>query len=98
MTFNKETTPNYLNRSIILTILPCLLFGRVAAIFCLPFGIVAIVHAAQVKTQLELADDQGAIEASKKAKKWFWFGFVSVLITTVLFLFYLFDYYYYYFW
>jgi hypothetical protein len=50
---------------------------------CLPFGIVAIVFAAQVNTKLQAGDMQGALEASRKAQTWFWlavaFGLISSL-------------------
>ena len=63
--------PNYLWQSIVIT-LCC----------CLPFGIVAIVYAAQVKTKLSVGDFAGAQESSRKAKMWCWIGFIVGLITT----------------
>jgi hypothetical protein len=53
--------PNYLVQAILVTLF-C----------CLPFGIVAIVQAAQVNSKLETHDQAGALEASEKAKKWCW--------------------------
>ena len=37
---------------------------------CLPFGIVAIVYAAQVDTKSGLGDYAGACESSEKARNW----------------------------
>ena len=56
--------PNYLVQAILCT-LCC----------CLPFGIVAIVYAAQVNGKLQSGDFQGATEASRKAKMWCWIAF-----------------------
>ena len=42
---------------------------------CLPFGIVAIVFAAQVNGKLQAGDINGAMESSRKAKMWSWLGF-----------------------
>jgi hypothetical protein len=55
---------------------------------CLPFGIPAIVLAAQVNTKLAAGDIQGALESSRKAKTWcwvaFWLGLIPILIWTVV--------------
>ncbi len=56
--------PNYLVQAILVTIF-C----------CLPFGIVAIVFAAQVNGKLQAGDINGAMESSRKAKMWSWLGF-----------------------
>ena len=56
--------PNYLVQAILVTIF-C----------CLPFGIVAIVFAAQVNGKLQAGDINGAMESSRKAKIWSWLGF-----------------------
>jgi uncharacterized membrane protein YvbJ len=56
--------PNYLVQAILVTIF-C----------CLPFGIVAIVFAAQVNGKLQAGDINGAMESSRKAKLWCWLGF-----------------------
>ena len=56
--------PNYLVQAILVTIF-C----------CLPFGIVAIVFAAQVNGKLERGDHEGALRASKTAKLWSWVSF-----------------------
>jgi hypothetical protein len=51
--------PNYLVFAILVTVL-C----------CLPFGIPAIIYAAQVNTKLQAGDFAGAQLASKNAKMW----------------------------
>lgn len=56
--------PNYLVQAI-LTTLCC----------CLPFGIVAIVFAAQVNPKAIAGDIDGATAVSKKAKMWCWIAF-----------------------
>ncbi len=66
--------PNYLWQSIAITV--CC---------CLPFGIVAIVYAAQVKSKAGIGDLAGAQEASNKAKMWCWIGFgVGILINIIV--------------
>jgi len=42
---------------------------------CLPFGIVAIVYAAQVKPKITAGDYVGAADASHKAAVWCWVSF-----------------------
>jgi hypothetical protein len=59
------TVPNYLVQAILVTIF-C----------CVPFGIPAIVFAAQVNSKLEGGDYAAAVEASKKAKIWCWVSFL----------------------
>jgi hypothetical protein len=56
--------PNYLVQSILTTIF-C----------CLPFGIVAIIFAAQVNGKLAAGDYAGAVQTSKQAKMWCWISF-----------------------
>ncbi len=55
---------------------------------CLPFGIVAIVYAAQVDGKVREGNIEGAIEASEQANKWgnwsIWFG-VAVIVLNILF-------------
>jgi ribosomal protein L40E len=47
-----------------------------ATIFCcVPFGIPAIVFAAQVNGKLAAGDYQGAVQASHRAKMWCWISF-----------------------
>jgi hypothetical protein len=60
--------PNYLVWAILVTVL-C----------CLPFGIVAIVYAAQVNTKLQAGDIRGAMDSSKNARMWSWIAFVAGL-------------------
>jgi hypothetical protein len=59
-----EKVPSYLAPAILCTIF-C----------CLPFGIPAIVFAAQVNTKLAAGDAVGAQEASRKARTWCWVSF-----------------------
>jgi hypothetical protein len=56
--------PNYLVQAILTTIF-C----------CLPFGIVAIIFAAQVNGKLAAGDYAGAVQTSKQAKMWCWISF-----------------------
>jgi hypothetical protein len=58
------SVPNYLAQAILVTIF-C----------CVPFGIPAIVFAAQVNGKLAAGDYNGAVETSKKAKLWCWIAF-----------------------
>jgi hypothetical protein len=69
-----QKVPNYLVQAI-LTTLFC----------CLPFGIVAIVYAAQVNSKLAGGDYAGALEASGKAKTWCWVSFGLGLAGTILY-------------
>ncbi len=65
--------PNYLVQSILVT-LCC----------CIPFGIVAIVYAAQVNTKLASNDFVGAQNSSAQAKKWCWIGFGVGLVLNII--------------
>jgi len=56
--------PNYLAAAILVTIF-C----------CLPFGIPAIIFAAQVNSKIAAGDIRGAQEASRMAKMWCWISF-----------------------
>lgn len=56
--------PNYLAQAILVTLF-C----------CLPFGVVAIVYAAQVNGKLSAGAIQEATEASKNARTWCWVSF-----------------------
>ena len=69
-----QTIPNYLVPSILVT-LCC----------CMPFGIVAIVFAAQVSSKLAAGDITGAQAASKNAKMWCWIGFGSGIVVALLY-------------
>lgn len=64
--------PSYLAQAILCTLL-C----------CLPFGIVAIVYAAQVHTKLASGDYHGALAASNSARTWCWVSFWCGLIASV---------------
>ncbi len=63
-TYPQHEVPNYLVQAILCT-LCC----------CIPFGIVAIVFAAQVNGRLAEGDYAGAVQASNQAKLWCWIGF-----------------------
>ena len=52
---------------------------------CLPFGIVAIVYAAQVNARLAGGDVQGAHLAAQNAKMWFWIAFGLGLVPQLLY-------------
>jgi ribosomal protein L40E len=67
--------PNYLAQAILVTVF-C----------CVPFGIPAIVFAAQVNSKLEGGDYTGAVEASKRAKMWCWISFGVGLGIVVVYL------------
>lgn len=69
--------PNYLIPSILVT-LCC----------CLPFGIVAIVYAAQVNTKLAAGDYSGASEASRNAKMWCYIALGVGLLAQLIWIFY----------
>lgn len=69
-----ENVPNYLPQAILSTIF-C----------CLPFGIVAIVYAAQVNSKLAAGDYEGAQSASKSAKLWSWISFGSGLAVFLIY-------------
>lgn len=65
--------PNYLVQSILVT-LCC----------CLPFGIAAIVYAAQVNSKLAAGDLAGAQDSSNKAKMWCWIAFGLGLVLNLI--------------
>ena len=52
---------------------------------CLPFGIVAIVYAAQVNTKLGAGDYAGAQESAKNAKLWCWLGFGAGILIGIFY-------------
>jgi len=68
--------PNYLVQAILVTLF-C----------CLPFGIVAIVYAAQVNSRLDTGNYPGALEASNKAKTWCWVSFAVGLPLILIYVF-----------
>jgi hypothetical protein len=65
--------PSYLVQAILVTIF-C----------CLPFGIPAIVFAAQVSSKQAAGDYAGAVAASNKARTWCWASFGVGLAVCVL--------------
>jgi len=71
--------PNYLAQAILVTIF-C----------CLPFGIVAIVYAAQVNGKLRAGLVSEAIEASNSAKTWCWVSFWLGLAVGIIYFFFAF--------
>jgi hypothetical protein len=76
---NAPYVPNYLTQSVLVT-LCC----------CVPVGIAALIHAAQVKTKLQYGDVAGAQESSGKAKLWCWIGFglgIIIMPFYVMFMF-----------
>jgi uncharacterized membrane protein YvbJ len=66
---------NYLVQAILVTIF-C----------CLPFGIPAIVFAAQVNGKAAAGDYKGAIDSSKQAKMWCWIAFGVGLAISIIYL------------
>ena len=68
--------PTYLAQAI-LTTLCC----------CIPFGIVAIVYAAQVSSKLSRGDYEGARRSSDSAKMWCWIAFGVGLCVRLLVVF-----------
>lgn len=66
--------PNYLAQSILVTLF-C----------CLPFGIPAIVFAAQVNGKVASGDIAGATLASQRAKMWSWISFGIGLTWVVIY-------------
>jgi hypothetical protein len=69
-----EAIPNHLVMAILVTLF-C----------CLPFGIVAIVYAAQVNGKVALGDIQGAQKASRSAKIWSWWALGVGIVIGILF-------------
>ena len=53
---------------------------------CVPLGIPAIVFAAQVEGRLAGGDVEGAMESSRRAKRWCWIALASGLAVGVLYL------------
>jgi len=52
---------------------------------CVPFGIPAIVFAAQVNAKLAAGDVNGAMASSRRARIWCWVGFGSGLLVASLY-------------
>lgn len=63
-----------------------LVWAILVTIFCcLPFGIVAIVYAAQVDGKWSSGDHAGAINSANQAKFWCWLGFgIGVAVTVIV--------------
>ena len=70
----RPQVPNYLAQSILVTLF-C----------CLPFGIPAIVFAAQVNGKLQAGDVAGAQESSRKAKMWCWCAVGGWVLTALIY-------------
>jgi len=54
---------------------------------CVPFGIVAIVYAAQVNSKLGMGDVFGAEQSAKNAKMWTWIAFGSGIVLGIIYFF-----------
>ena len=52
----------------------------VTLLCCIPFGIVAIVYAAQVDSKFKAGDYQGAQKAAHSAKTWYHVALISGLV------------------
>ncbi len=66
----------------------CLVWAILSTLCCcLPFGIVAIVYAAQVDGKYAAGDYQGAVDSASKAKTWCWVSFGIGIVVTVLWFF-----------
>jgi Interferon-induced transmembrane protein/zinc-ribbon domain len=63
----QSVTPKKIDNNLVLAIF-------VTVLCCLPFGIVGIVHAAQVNAKAQGGDIAGAEEAANKARKWSLWG------------------------
>jgi hypothetical protein len=53
---------------------------------CTPFGIVALVYAAQVHSKWYAGDRRGALAAAANAKLWCWLSFGSIAVIMVLYI------------
>jgi hypothetical protein len=74
--FGAATRPKtYLMEAIVATLL-C----------CIPFGIVAIVYAAQVDSKFKAGDYQGAQKAAHSAKTWYHVALISGLVFGVVYI------------
>ena len=66
----------------------CLVWAILSTLCCcLPFGVVAIVYAAQVDGKYAAGDYQGAVDSASKAKTWCWVSFGIGIVVTVLWFF-----------
>jgi len=57
----------------------------ITVLCCLPFGIVGIVHAAQVNAKAQGGDIAGAEESAQKARKWSLWGLGVGLTVYILY-------------
>jgi hypothetical protein len=71
-----EVVPNYLVQAILVTV--CC---------CVPFGIPAIVYAAQVNSKIAAKDWEGARQSSRLAKTWCWVAFGCGIVVGIIYLF-----------
>jgi predicted secreted protein len=76
---DQKPPKNYLVESILVTIF-C----------CLPFGIAGIVYASQVNSKFATGDYEGALLASKSAKKWMTWSIVAALISVIIYVIFIF--------
>jgi hypothetical protein len=53
---------------------------------CTPLGIVAIVYASKVSAKKESGDHQGALTASREARKWCWISFGLGILLWIVFM------------
>ena len=61
-------------------------FAIVSTIMCCwPFGIVAIVYAAQINSKIAAGDYFGALDSAKKSKMWSWIAVGSIGIILVIY-------------
>ena len=75
-----QDVPSYLVQAILVTLL-C----------CMPFGVVAIVFAAQVSAKLQSGDYGGAVRTSRQARMWCWLSFglgLGPMLIWLLFVFF----------
>ena len=63
----------------------CLVWAILSTLCCcLPFGVVAIVYAAQVDGKYAAGDYQGAVDSASKAKTWCWVSFGIGIVVTII--------------
>ena len=68
----RTAVPNYLVQAILVTVF-C----------CLPFGIVAIINAAQSSSKRDAGDHEGAMRAAQKSKQWCWIAVGAGVVVAV---------------
>ncbi len=63
-----------------------LIWAILSTLFCCwPVGIASIVYASKVDSAFNRGDYEGALEASKNAKKWAWISAISAIVFWVLY-------------